>query len=42
MQDPENIVVIEWPGKIESLLPSNRRDIYFNYIDDVAREIVFE
>lgn len=42
INDKENIVVIEWADKIEHLLPSNRVDIIFNYIDDNRREIIFE
>jgi tRNA threonylcarbamoyladenosine biosynthesis protein TsaE len=42
MNDPQNIVVIEWPEKIKNLLPSMRIDIIFNYIDEERREIVFE
>ena len=42
MNDPDNIVVIEWPDKIEHLLPSKRIDIIFDYVDDDKRKIVFE
>jgi len=42
MQDKENIVVIEWPEKIENMLPQNRKDILFKYIAEEAREIIFE
>lgn len=41
MNDPENIVVIEWPDKIEHLLPENRRDISFEYLEDDKRRILF-
>jgi len=37
--DRENIVVIEWPDKIENLLPENRIDLYFEYKGDDKREI---
>jgi tRNA threonylcarbamoyladenosine biosynthesis protein TsaE len=39
MGDPENIVAIEWPDKIENLLPENRINIYFTYLGDDIREI---
>lgn len=39
MNDPENIVVIEWPEKIGKLLPEKRIDIYFEYLGDDKREI---
>jgi tRNA threonylcarbamoyladenosine biosynthesis protein TsaE len=39
INDPDNIVVIEWPDKIEHLLPEKRIDIYFEYLGDDKREI---
>jgi len=39
MGDPENIVAIEWPDKIENLLPDKRINLYFTYIEDDKREI---
>lgn len=42
MNDPENIVVIEWPEKIESSLPKDRKDIFFTYVDDKERKIIIE
>lgn len=42
MNDPANIVLIEWPEKIENLLPENRIDIVFTYLEDDNREIVFK
>jgi len=42
MGDPEDIVVIEWPEKIENLLPQERKDIVFKYLDEDQREIVIE
>jgi len=41
MNDPQNIVLIEWPEKIENLLPENRIDIVFTYVDNDNREITF-
>ncbi len=37
----ENIVAIEWPEKIESILPKDRIDIYFEYLEDDERSITF-
>jgi tRNA threonylcarbamoyladenosine biosynthesis protein TsaE len=42
MGDPQNLVVIEWPDKIENLLPENRINIYFTYLEDDKREIRFD
>ncbi|HEX8932564.1 MAG TPA: tRNA (adenosine(37)-N6)-threonylcarbamoyltransferase complex ATPase subunit type 1 TsaE [Patescibacteria group bacterium] len=40
MKDKDNIVVIEWPERIEDLLPEKRIDIIFAYLDEDKREIV--
>jgi tRNA threonylcarbamoyladenosine biosynthesis protein TsaE len=42
IRDPQNIVVIEWPDKIEHLLPENRVDIYFEYLGDDKRKITIK
>ncbi len=42
MRDPENIVVIEWPEKIENVLPETKKDLFFTYIDEERRNIVIE
>lgn len=42
MGDHESIVVIEWPEKIENLLPEKKINIIFNYLDEDRREIIFE
>lgn len=39
MGESENIVAIEWPDKIENLLPDERINIYFTYLQDDRREI---
>lgn len=39
MQNPEHIVVIEWPEKMGTLLPEKRIDIKFEYLDENKREI---
>lgn len=36
------IVVIEWPEKIATLLPSNTIKIRFEYLDETRRRLVFE
>jgi tRNA threonylcarbamoyladenosine biosynthesis protein TsaE len=40
MGDPGNIVVIEWPDKIANLLPENRMDMFFEYVDEERRKII--
>jgi tRNA threonylcarbamoyladenosine biosynthesis protein TsaE len=39
MGNPETIVALEWPDKIENLLPANRIDLTFTYLGDDRREI---
>jgi len=41
MQYPGNIIVIEWPEKIENLLPEKRINICFEYIDFNKRKIFY-
>lgn len=42
MNDPDNIVVIEWPEKIENSLPKDRKDVFFTYIGEDKREILIK
>jgi tRNA threonylcarbamoyladenosine biosynthesis protein TsaE len=37
--DPRNLVVIEWPEKIEKMLPKKRINIYFEYLGELERKI---
>lgn len=39
LEDKSNLVIIEWPERIELVLPKKRIDIQFKYIDDSRREI---
>ncbi len=40
LNDPENIVAIEWPEKIEKLLPKKRINLDFKYLEDNKRQII--
>lgn len=42
LKDSENIVVIEWADKIIELLPEERTDIHFEYVDENKRKIAYE
>ena len=42
MGDTEAIVAIEWPEKIENVLPKKKREIFLEYIDENKRQISFE
>ena len=37
--DEQNVVAIEWPDKIENLLPEKRINLYFEYLEDNKRKI---
>lgn len=39
MNDPQNIVAIEWAEKLGNLLPKKRINIYFEYLSDNKRKI---
>lgn len=41
INNKETIVVVEWPDKIEHLLPEDRIDLYFEYMADDKRSITF-
>lgn len=40
VENPENIVAIEWPEKIQKILPKNTISIKFEFIDNKKREIM--
>ncbi|MDP3800273.1 MAG: tRNA (adenosine(37)-N6)-threonylcarbamoyltransferase complex ATPase subunit type 1 TsaE [bacterium] len=42
LKDKENILVIEWPEKIEKLLPKNTVRIYFSVVSEKERKIVIK
>ncbi len=39
MDNPENIVLIEWPEKLGKFLPKRRIDVRFEYIDENKRKL---
>lgn len=39
INDPENIIAIEWPEKIEKFLPKKRINLHFQYLGDNKRQI---
>ena len=39
--EEENIVAIEWPEKIEKILPKNTITIYFEYLEGDTRSVTF-
>ena len=40
--DPENLVVIEWPERVQDILPSNTKFIDFEFIDEFSRDISYD
>ena len=42
IKSKENIVVIEWPEKIEHLLPTQRYNLFLSYVDEKRRSIIIE
>ena len=39
LEDPENVIAIEWPEKLGTLLPDKRTDIMFQYLNEEERKI---
>lgn len=39
LKNKENLVLIEWPERIESLIPENTLEIVFTHIDEDTREV---
>ena len=37
--DPQNLILIEWPEKVKSILPENYAKIFFKFMSDKEREI---
>lgn len=40
--EPNNLLIIEWPEKIEKILPKERINIYFEYLTENERKIKIE
>lgn len=40
-QDPKNILLIEWPEKVEKILPKNHWKIRLKTISETVREIIY-
>ena len=39
IENPQNIIIIEWADRMEEYLPDKRINIYLEYIDDKRRNI---
>ena len=42
IKEPENLILIEWPEKVSSLIPETARKISFQHIDETTREISYD
>ncbi len=40
MSNPKNIIFLEWPEKVASILPENIKKLEFTFIDETTREII--
>lgn len=41
-KDSKNIIAVEWPEKVEKLIPVNRTEIHFEYLDENRRKITIK
>lgn len=39
MQNKNNIIIVEWADRMQSILPEKRTDVEILYVDDTSREI---
>ncbi len=39
LNEPENLIVIEWPEIVENLFPENTIRVKFKFLDDTTREL---
>lgn len=39
LNNPKNIIVIEWPERIEKILPKDMQKIFFEFVDENTRKI---
>jgi tRNA threonylcarbamoyladenosine biosynthesis protein TsaE len=41
MKDPNNLILLEWPERVPSLIPENTRKIKFTFVDETTREVEY-
>lgn len=41
LKDQENLIVIEWPERVTSLIPENAFRVFLKHLDEKTREIIF-
>jgi tRNA threonylcarbamoyladenosine biosynthesis protein TsaE len=42
ISDPKNLVLIEWPERVEKIMPKDAIEIHFEHVDENTREIVIK
>lgn len=40
-KNPKNIIFVEWPENVKDILPEDKQEIHFKFIDENTREIVW-
>lgn len=41
VNDPKNIIMLEWPEKVADILPSSMKKLQFQFVNENTREITF-
>lgn len=39
-KNPKNIIFIEWPENVKDVLPEDKQEIFFEFINETTREVV--
>ena len=39
LNNPRNLIVIEWPEKVKEIMPADHRQIHFEFVDGQTRQI---
>jgi tRNA threonylcarbamoyladenosine biosynthesis protein TsaE len=42
IQDPGNLILIEWPERVSDVIPADAKKISFTFIDETTRKIEFQ
>ena len=42
VQDPENLIFIEWPEKVLDILPEERIEVQFEHLNEKSRQITIQ
>jgi len=42
LEDPKNLIVIEWPERVLDVLPLEIKKVEFEFVDDITRRITLE